>query len=149
MVVIAQFIKGWKCGEQSVLPNLPNIQLLYAKPVGNKFIKDMNKEEKNQTLISQNKCLIKALELVDKGQCDLLILDEIIDTRQLDMIDDKLFNKAIYEKPESLELVITGHNPDEQLLKRADYVTEMIKHNTLMMKAYVQEKVLSFRRKIR
>jgi len=127
-VVIAQFIKGWKCGEQNLIPSLPNIQLLCAKPVGNKYIKDMNYEEQNQTLILQNECLIKALELVEKGLCDILILDEIIDTHQLEMIDDKLFNKAIYEKPETLELVLTGHKPDDKLLKTADYVTEMIKH---------------------
>jgi len=34
----------------------------------------------------------------------------------------------IDNKPDFLELIITGHNPDTKLLAHADYVTEMIKH---------------------
>ena len=127
-VVIVQFLKGWTCGEHNAIPKLPNIKLLCAKPVNNKFVNDMTDEEKRQTAASQNECLNKALKLVDDGQCDLLILDEITDAHQQGMIDYNILEKAIYEKPDSLELVITGHKPDERMLSIADYVTEMIKH---------------------
>ena len=38
-----------------------------------------------------------------------------------------LVEEIIYNKPDILELVITGHKPDAHLLERADYATEMIK----------------------
>ena len=127
-VVIVQFLKGRTCGEHSTIPKLSNIELLCAKPVNNKFVKDMTDEEKLQTATVQNDCLNKALKLVDSGQCDLLILDEITDTLQMGVIDNILLDKLIFEKPDSLELVITGHKPDKRMLNRADYITEMKKH---------------------
>ncbi|MCL2820637.1 MAG: cob(I)yrinic acid a,c-diamide adenosyltransferase [Oscillospiraceae bacterium] len=127
-VVIAQFLKGWNCGEHNTLMELPNIKMLCAKPASNKFVNEMNDEERLLTEASQNECLNEALELVEKGDCDVLILDEIIDTLEMGVVDVKLFEKAVYEKANKLELVLTGHNPDLQLLKQADYVTEMVKH---------------------
>jgi len=127
-VVIVQFLKGWACGEHKSLSQLSNVTFYQGKTPGNKFVHDMNDEDKNETKTIQDECLQSAIEMVEKGQCDVLILDEAIDAQNLDVFDKELLNNLIYKKPESLELVITGHNPDAQLLNRADYVTEMKKH---------------------
>ena len=127
-VVIVQFLKGWKCGEQNSIPMLSNIQLLCAKPVNNKFVKDMDDKEKQLTKTSQTECLDKAADLVNKGMCDVLILDEILDACDMGVMDEEIYKKIIVEKPDFLELVITGHKPDTWLLEEANYVTEMIKH---------------------
>ena len=60
-------------------------------------------------------------------ECDFLILDEAVDALSLGMLDAELIEGVIYNKPYSLELVLTGHKPDEGLLKQADYATEMVK----------------------
>ena len=127
-VVIVQFLKGWTCGEHNSLAHLPNISLFRAKPSSNKFTHEMTDEEKCQTKASQDECLKAALELVEKGQCDVLILDEAIDTHQLGLLDTELLEGLIFNKPEFLELILTGRNPNTSMLEQADYVTEMIKH---------------------
>jgi len=126
-VVIVQFLKSWTCGEHKSLPNLSNVTLIRGKTAGGKFVYDMNDEEKQTTKAWQEKSLNKALELVKKEQCDVLILDEAIDALKLGMLEATALKELIYNKPNSLELVITGHNPDDWLLEKADYVTEMVK----------------------
>jgi len=126
-VVVVQFLKSWACGEHNSLPQLPNITFLRGKAAGGKFVRDMNDEEKLETKTLQDECLTMAIELVETGQCEVLILDEVIDAHMLGVVDTVIVEEVIYNKPEQLELVITGHKPDTRLLERADYATEMLK----------------------
>ena len=126
-VVIVEFIKNWTCGEHNLIPQISNITLIRGKAAGGKFIYEMSEEEKHETKASQDECLRKALELVESGQCDLLILDEAIEAQALGVLDAELIEGLIYKKPDSLELVITGHDPNARLLEKADYATEMVK----------------------
>ena len=127
-VVIVQFLKDWKNGEIYALERLPNVTVFRGKSAGSVFVRDMTDKEKAETKATHNNNLKKALELYGKGKCDVLILDEVIDAHQLDVLDVELFEGIVNNKPESLELVITGHKPDERLFECADYVTEMKKH---------------------
>ena len=126
-VVIVQFLKNWTCGEHNSLPKIPNVKLFRGKAAGGKFVHEMSDEEKQETKASQDESLKKALDLIDAEQCDVLILDEVIDAHRLGVLDTSVLEELIYNKPALLELVITGHNPDERLLNHADYVTEMKK----------------------
>ncbi|MCL2427323.1 MAG: cob(I)yrinic acid a,c-diamide adenosyltransferase [Oscillospiraceae bacterium] len=127
-VVIVQFLKNWACGEHDSISQLPNITLFRGIPAGGKFIHEMSAEEVQETKASQDDGFKNALELIEIGQCDMLVLDEVIDAHRLEVLDDGMFKNLIFNKPSSLELVITGHNPGAFLLERADYVTEMVKH---------------------
>jgi len=127
-VVIVEFIKNWACGEHNSIPQISNIKLFRGKAVSGKFIHEMTEEEKRETKALQDESLKNAIKLIKAGKCDLLILDEAIDAHELGVLDSELFEGLIYNKPELLELVVTGHNPDSRLLECADYVTEMVKH---------------------
>ena len=127
-VVIVQFLKDWKCGELSSLTLMPNVTVFRGKSSGGTFFHELSESEKAATKIIHDNNLKKALELQEKGQCDVLILDEAVDAYQLGALDAKMFEGLIENKPDTLELVITGHNPDARLLERADYITEMVKH---------------------
>ena len=127
-VVIVQFLKDWKCGELSSLAHVPNVTILRGKSSGGVFFHELSDAEKAATKIIHDDNLKKALELHKDGLCDLLILDEAADAYQLGALDATLFEGLIDNKPEPLELVVTGHNPDARLLARSDYVTEMVKH---------------------
>ena len=126
-VVIVQFLKSWTCGEHKSLSELSNVKLFRAGAVSGKFVREMSAEEKQESKSSNDESLKSALRLVEDGQCDVLILDEAIDAHRLEVLEAEMLEGIIYNKPVLLELVITGHNPDARLLKRADYVTEMIK----------------------
>ena len=127
-VVIVQFLKEWTCGEHNALAQISNVMFIRGKPAGGKFVRDMSEKEKQETKLSQDESLKNALELVKTGQCDVLILDEVLDAYNLGVLDKEMLDRLIDSKPDSLELVITGHKPDTRLIERADYVTEMVKH---------------------
>ena len=57
----------------------------------------------------------------------LLVLDEAISACNCGVIDEETLAAFLAEKPAGLEVVLTGRNPSERLLARADYITEMKK----------------------
>jgi len=126
-VVVVQFLKDWKCGELGPLALLPGITVLRGKAPGHKFVFEMSDKEKAETKAIHDENLRNALDLQENGQCDVLILDEAVDAYQLGVLDAELFIGLLANKPEPLELVITGHEPEAGLLEYADYVTEMVK----------------------
>jgi cob(I)alamin adenosyltransferase len=126
-VVIVQFLKDWKSGELGSLVLIPNITVFRGMASGNGFTRDMTDEQKAETKAIHDDNLKKALELQKDGLCDMLVLDEAIDAYGLGMLDEKLFEGLLDNKPDELELVITGHKSDARLIDRADYATEMVK----------------------
>ncbi|MCL2046084.1 MAG: cob(I)yrinic acid a,c-diamide adenosyltransferase [Oscillospiraceae bacterium] len=127
-VVIIQFLKDWNVSELKSLELIPNIQVFRGKASGGTFLKDMTQEQLADTKSIHDDNLKNALELQAKGECDMLVLDEAIDAYRLDVLDKELFENLLDNKPSELELVITGHRPPRNLLGKADYVTEMVKH---------------------
>lgn len=61
---------------------------------------------------------------------DLLILDEVIASTNLDLIPLSEVINFLENKPKGLEVVLTGRNPNEKLVELADYVSEIkaVKH---------------------
>jgi len=126
-VVVVQFLKDWKCGELDSLSHLPNVRVLRGKASGSVFIREMSDAEKAETKRIHDENLKIALGLQKNGACDLLILDEAADAYKEGVLDPEMFEELLDNKPETLELVITGHSGDDRLIGKADYVTEMVK----------------------
>ena len=125
-VVIVQFLKDTNTGELKSFALIPNVTILRGTAAKG-FARDMTPEQLTETNKIQNANLRSALEHVSSGSCDLLILDEALDAYQLGLLDKALFLGTVFNKPSELELVITGHKPDQQIIDAADYVTEMTK----------------------
>jgi len=126
-VVIVQFLKDWKCGELSSLAHMPDVTVFRGKMSGGVFFHELSEAEKAATKALHDDNLKKALDMHKNRQCDLLVLDEALDAYQLGALDHTLFEGLIDNKPELLELVVTGHSTDARLLMHANYVTEMVK----------------------
>lgn len=125
-VVIVQFLKERASGELAQLSLLSNITILRGKS-GKGFYRNMESKQRAATREIHDNNLRQAIELVNRGECDLLILDEGMDAYQLGLVNEELFGDIINNKPTHLELVITGHKPLEWIIQRADYITEMVK----------------------
>lgn len=129
-VCIIQFIKGsWKYGEIDGIKKLaPNVEL-HQKGLGFVGIID-DKLDKSEHIKAANEALAFADQKIRSGDYDIIILDEINVAVHLNLlkIDDVI--KVIENKPESLNLVLTGRNAKEEIIELADLVTEMreIKH---------------------
>ncbi len=125
-VVIVQFLKQTNTSELNSFSRIPEITLLRGT-AAKAFVRDMTPGQLEETKKLQDDNLRAALGYVESGSCGLLILDEALDAYQLGLLDPELFWDAVLKKPEALELVVTGHKPDERLVEAADYVTEMVK----------------------
>ena len=69
-----------------------------------------------------------AEQALQSGEFDIVILNGINQIQSQDIISiDDIF-ELINEKPDNVELVLTGPGADEKLMERADLVTEMVRH---------------------
>lgn len=126
-VYIIQFIKGgFDYGELYVVDRLPSLTL---KSFGRgKFI--TTKQPEKEDIELANEALKLAEKIVENGENDIVVLDEINVAMKLKLIDTEEVLKLIQTKPPHVELVLTGRNAPEKIVEIADLVTEMkeIKH---------------------
>lgn len=125
-VYIAQFLKGRKYSEHSLLKRLSD--LITLKQYGRKrFIGDQIELEDVQIALEG---LNEIRKIMATGKYQLIILDEanIAVHYNLFSVDDLI--KLIDSKPDDVELVITGRYANPKIIEKADLVTEMkeIKH---------------------
>ena len=129
-VFITQFLKSGKSGELVSLEKLKEyITFLPGRPV-NKFVWNMNDEEKMEAKREHTARFKEIIDIIKNEDYDLLILDEIIATINNGFIELNEVIEFLKNKPETLEVVMTGRDPKEELIELANYVTEMkcIKH---------------------
>jgi cob(I)alamin adenosyltransferase len=125
--VLAQFLKSLPTGE---LKTLELLQVpVYRNVLPHGFFPSMSEDMQNQVRVMHNNTLAKVTQLARANECTLLVLDELCAALSLGLIDRDAVLSLLDSHGEA-ELVITGRNPEEALLSRADYVTEMklIKH---------------------
>ena len=124
-VLFTQFFKSGTSAEIKILNQIPNITTQHCKTVSG-FYKNMTPEQKRQAAADYTAFLNEILGRA--AQFDVLILDEVISACNHGVIDEQSVRRFLRQKPDGLEVVLTGRNPSEELLTLADYVTEMKKH---------------------
>lgn len=124
-VYIIQFLKGQDYSELSSLKPLNKITV---KRFGEKTF--IHKAGTNSDFISAQKALDWSKKIIKNGKFDLVILDEIFLATFFKLIKNSDLEKLVKSKPKNLELVLTGRKASRQIIKLADYVTEMkeVKH---------------------
>ena len=127
-VLILQFIKGsWKYGELKALAKFaPEITV---KQCGQGFTRRGNTDIKIHQE-SAKKALIEAKEEMLSNKWDMIILDEINYAIDFELVELNDVLDLIEHKPVNLHLVLTGRNAKEEIIAKANLVTEMkeIKH---------------------
>lgn len=123
-VRFVQFLKGGNSGELNVLRNLPTVTVVTGQTV-NKFSFKMTDEERKIAQDEFNGRLLDARRAAEAGEMQLLVLDEALGTIQAGLLDEDLLLDFLDHKPNALELVITGRDPSDAIIDRADYYTEM------------------------
>ena len=125
-VHMLQFMKGRRYSEIDAIENIPNFTI--SQHGRDEFVSKENPEQIDIDLAKDG--FEEAKKFVKSGKYDVVILDEINVAVDYNLIpvDDVL--KLIEEKPEKLELVLTGRYAHPEIVKIADLVTEMleIKH---------------------
>ncbi|MDR3598314.1 cob(I)yrinic acid a,c-diamide adenosyltransferase [Clostridium sp.] len=129
-VLLTQFLKDNDTGELISIGKLgENFQVFKGTPV-KKFFKFMTPEEQSQIKIEHEERFRKVTKKAIDEAFDLLIMDEIIATTNLDLVSVDEVVEFLKNKPKGLEVVLTGRGPNEKLIEFADYISEIkaVKH---------------------
>jgi len=123
-VYIVFFMKGdYLYGERNILAHLPNVT---AESFGSEeFIdpENIKPEEREQA----KQALAAAREAMLSGDYELVVLDEVNLAVAFGLVEVEEVLGLIEDKPENVELILTGRQADSELVKSADLVTECLK----------------------
>ncbi|RLI04584.1 cob(I)yrinic acid a,c-diamide adenosyltransferase [Candidatus Bathyarchaeota archaeon] len=126
-VYMIQFMKGYKYGEifaaEKLYPNLIIEQ--FGRP---NHVKKGKPERIDFELA--RKGLLKAKEIVESGEWDMVILDEINVALDYGLINLEDVLELIKNKPPHVELVFTGRYAPKEIISLAELVSEVkeVKH---------------------
>ena len=121
-VYIGQFIKDMEYHEIAVLRSVKNITVeLYGS--GDGCFIDRNPAQKD--IDAANKAVDKATAAAGNGEYDVVILDEINIANTLNLVSVQQMLDIMGSKADKTELVFTGRNCPQEVMDRADLITEM------------------------
>jgi cob(I)alamin adenosyltransferase len=129
-VLLVQFLKGVESGEIKALKTMKlGFEILKSEsPI--KFVCDMNKDEFEEAGRLQRRILEEAKKRISQGGIDLLILDEVLGAVENGMINIQDIVELAKNRPEGMELVLTGRVAPKELAELADYQSDIrcVKH---------------------
>ncbi len=135
---IIMFMKDYKYGELKCLKKLSD--WIAVEQYGNDgfVIRKQPPDDKDRTLA--RRALNQARKVIASRQYDIVVLDEICVAAHFGLLSSNDVIPLLDEKPDEVELILTGRYCPDEWLKKADLVTEMkeIKH-------YYQKGVLARR----
>lgn len=126
-VRIVQFMKGQVYSELKALERFSNCIEIHQTG-GTKCIRKDEITEKDRQEALRG--LDVARRFLQDSSVDLLILDEILVAHWFDLVSRDDVLSLIEEKPDTMELILTGRKAPQAVIDRADLVTDMqeIKH---------------------
>ena len=123
---IAQFMKGQSYGELSSSRLIPEINI---EQFGKDTFIHIDQESPEDIRMAKYG-LEKASQAMLSQKYNIIILDEVIVAIHFNLLTIAQVMDFISSKPENIELILTGRRAPQELIERADLVTEMreIKH---------------------
>ncbi len=123
-VYIAFFMKGaHPSGEFHLLSQIPSVTMASFGSGGLVDPNNIKPKERGEA----ERALAAAREAMLSGDYDLVVLDEVNVAVAFGLIAVDEVLKLINEKPERVELILTGRRADTRLVQAADLVTECLK----------------------
>ncbi|MBX7145925.1 MAG: cob(I)yrinic acid a,c-diamide adenosyltransferase [Alphaproteobacteria bacterium] len=127
-VGIVQFIKGaWETGEKYFLEKFPDQVII--RTMGEGFT--WNTQDRARDIEMAKVAWNVAKDMIEDQSFKLIILDEINIALRYDYLDIKQVLDVLNKKRTDLHIVLTGRNAKDELIEKADLVTDMtmIKHH--------------------
>ena len=131
-VYFAQFLKPARyfSGELGSLRKFPKQCRIVRCDLEYSLFKPLSPQDRDKWEAGILRILKDATESMKKGRCDLVILDEINNCMHKGLVPVAEIVRFVRDKPENVEVVLTGRHAPRQLLRAADLVSrvEMVKH---------------------
>ncbi len=126
-VAVVQFIKGtWKTGEREFFNKFP--EQLHWHTMGEGFT--WNTQDLDRDIAAATAAFEKAVTIMQSGDYDLVILDEINIALRYDYLDVEKVIAGVQSRDARTSVILTGRDAKPALMDMADLVSEMkeIKH---------------------
>jgi len=126
-VYMIQFMKGRRYSEIDALDRIQNFTVVQFGR--DEFVLKENPEQIDIDLA--RKGFEQAKKIINKGEHDVVILDEINVAVDYNLIPLNDVLQLLEEKPKKVELILTGRYASPEVVKQADIVSEIleIKHH--------------------
>lgn len=127
--LIVQFGKAWFTGELSGIKKLsPYVKIIQG---GKGFLDILgSKVTKDQHISAASEAFDLLYKEVISGKWDIVVADEIVGAVYAKVLPSVKLLKLISDKPDTIDLVLTGRYASKKLINLADLVSEMkeVKH---------------------
>ena len=124
-VFVVSFLKGSSCVELSVLKRLePEIKIFSFEKFRDGY-SSLTEEEKAEERLHVQTGLNFARKVLVTEECDVLILDEILDLSANGIIRTEDIIPLLESTGENMELILTGEDRCEKLWPYVNLVTEV------------------------
>ncbi len=132
-VTIIQFLKGRGLGDTEYVKRLePEIKLFRFEKTDDCF-DDLSEEAKKEAIMNIKNGLGFARKVLSTGECDLLVLDEVLGLVDNKIITVEELKDILSAKQESTTIVLTGITLNDDICMLADEVSKL---ETVRMKKW-------------
>ncbi len=122
-VLLVQFMKSYPYSELPILEKF-HPQLIVKRYGNDDFV--LKKTPPEKTLINEmQQGLEAARQSMCSGNFDMIILDEVLVSIYFKLYKTGEVVRFVKQKPDSVELILTGRYCPDELIQMADLVTEM------------------------
>ena len=123
-VIMIQFLKGSQNQEGlDVLGALEPRLKVFRFEKADTYFENLSEEEKQEEFINIRNGFNFAKKVVATGECDLLILDEVLGVLERNIVTVEEFEKLISGKEDDMGLILTGKVFPEQLHSYVDAIS--------------------------
>lgn len=128
-VLFVRFLKNENSGELVVLDQIPGIDVIHLNQDFG-FVFRMTEEEKQEAKKVYSNLWREATKRAVEENYDMLVIDEFMAAYRYGFIDHDQALTFLKNRPEKLEVVLTGRDPAPEIQELADYISEIkkIKH---------------------
>lgn len=129
-VIMVQFLKSCKTGELNTVDELSDNFEIFRFEKRRGFVWTLSEEEKLEVKKEVKVAYDFILDVIENYKCDMLIIDEIMGVLKNKFLSVEDVLELIRKKPKNMEIIMTGRNVPEEIIEKANLVTEMkeIKH---------------------
>ena len=123
-ILLCQFLKDDSSGERSVIDHLPQVTVI-GGPGMDKFTFQMSEQELTDLQTANDQLLERIIKMAP--DYDMLVLDESVYAIDKGLLTESRLIDFLKNRPEHLEVVLSGRNPSDRLKEQADYISEIRK----------------------
>ncbi len=123
-VVIIQFLKGKGLGNSDFLRRMePDIKVFHFEKADENF-EELSDERKQEEISNIKNGINFAKKVLTTGECDLLILDEMLGLVEKNIITVEEF-KGLLEFRDETDIILTGITLNDEICMLADEVSKI------------------------